>query len=676
MHEETVDMGGEVIYPSQMMQGYTAVYYGASSMDAGLSAVTRTAFMNGFNVLDEMIAANRDNGGSIYADVSARNPAPEIGVIQSRLEELFDLAVSMEGNDRAASGVNAASGAIQTMLVETVGRFEDSETRLMEHDGLVRGPLPEMDVVHVTEAMRDRMDDVKREILEIRARIETATSSLSMRIAALPQFLGRTLEDGMMKADVDAMAEQAFARLDGIVPDGMLESVVVPVLPDIAAEEVPLVDVVEVITLADTALAEYTSNLDQLSPFMDIGMAHELAVSMTESRLLDETNVDEAVDSFETRTVARHQRAVSRVATGMFDAGTVMTTQFGIALALLENDRAIEVNDYEVKLRLQNDQLRVEHVAQLVSSMTRMKELEWNMRQYALGMRIDIEKTLLALGTETARVNTAISQLNLDLARLSSQFGIDRARLALDVDARNMDKARLMIENAKIGIDTELNVFQTRMNVSKDGLDRANSTDGLTLDWAKYELLKMDAESKDDQETAGRNTQLLIAVEQEMRGLYALKSELDRAVAMYDMDSRRTRLDSDKTAVGLSIEVERLKSVVEQQGTDRRVQSVMTVFLEIMRMHANQGPLFAQAAAMQGEFNKMALGLYQAQTEFDMQMELRDAMWNLDLFNYGHQALGAIQGVNSKIGMSDFERDAAIWSIVLGAVAQAIPLLA
>ena len=669
-------MGGEVIYPSQMMQGYTAVYYGASSMDAGLSAVTRTAFMNGFNVLDEMIAANRDNGGSIYADVSARNPAPEIGVIQSRLEELFDLAVSMEGNDRAASGVNAASGAIQTMLVETVGRFEDSETRLMEHDGLVRGPLPEMDVVHVTEAMRDRMDDVKREILEIRARIETATSSLSMRIAALPQFLGRTLEDGMMKADVDAMAEQAFARLDGIVPDGMLESVVVPVLPDIAAEEVPLVDVVEVITLADTALAEYTSNLDQLSPFMDIGMAHELAVSMTESRLLDETNVDEAVDSFETRTVARHQRAVSRVATGMFDAGTVMTTQFGIALALLENDRAIEVNDYEVKLRLQNDQLRVEHVAQLVSSMTRMKELEWNMRQYALGMRIDIEKTLLALGTETARVNTAISQLNLDLARLSSQFGIDRARLALDVDARNMDKARLMIENAKIGIDTELNVFQTRMNVSKDGLDRANSTDGLTLDWAKYELLKMDAESKDDQETAGRNTQLLIAVEQEMRGLYALKSELDRAVAMYDMDSRRTRLDSDKTAVGLSIEVERLKSVVEQQGTDRRVQSVMTVFLEIMRMHANQGPLFAQATAMQGEFNKMALGLYQAQTEFDMQMELRDAMWNLDLFNYGHQALGAIQGVNSKIGMSDFERDAAIWSIVLGAVAQAIPLLA
>lgn len=79
------------------------------------------------------------------------------------------------------------------------------------------------------------------------------------------------------------------------------------------------------------------------------------ARKISEGDFYPESRVDALVDAFEERQALRFARAATRINGALQDGQAIMSTQYGMAMAQLELDRAMEVNAFDAQARLQRE---------------------------------------------------------------------------------------------------------------------------------------------------------------------------------------------------------------------------------------------------------------------------------------------------------------------------------
>lgn len=120
--------------------------------------------------------------------------------------------------------------------------------------------------------------------------------------------------------------------------------------------------------------------------------AIEDALSVVDSEYNLEPYVDDLVDAFEQRSKGAFLRNVSRVTAGMFDIRSVMTSQFGMALANMEQDRQDQLNDIDARFRLQAHKDRMVLALQVSNDMQKLRAIQLQGIQGAAGMQQEMSK--------------------------------------------------------------------------------------------------------------------------------------------------------------------------------------------------------------------------------------------------------------------------------------------
>ena len=85
-------------------------------------------------------------------------------------------------------------------------------------------------------------------------------------------------------------------------------------------------------------------------------------------------------------------RNVSRFASGMFDIGAVMTSQFGMGLAQMELDRQDQLNDMDGRLRLLAERERSETTRGFTGELARLYMAKIQEQRAGVGGQLDISR--------------------------------------------------------------------------------------------------------------------------------------------------------------------------------------------------------------------------------------------------------------------------------------------
>lgn len=117
------------------------------------------------------------------------------------------------------------------------------------------------------------------------------------------------------------------------------------------------------------------------------------------------SEIDNAVDAFEARSQAAFMRNVSRFASGMWDIGAVMTTQYGMGLASMELDRQEQLNDMDSRLRLLAERERFETSRTFTGEMARLYLTKLQEQRAGIGGQLDISRIGAALYQDQIGLN-------------------------------------------------------------------------------------------------------------------------------------------------------------------------------------------------------------------------------------------------------------------------------
>lgn len=117
------------------------------------------------------------------------------------------------------------------------------------------------------------------------------------------------------------------------------------------------------------------------------------------------SEIDNAVDAFEARSQAAFMRNVSRFASGMWDIGAVMTSQYGMGLASMELDRQEQLNDMDSRLRLLAERERFETSRTFTGEMARLYLTKLQEQRAGIGGQLDIARIGSALYQDQIGIN-------------------------------------------------------------------------------------------------------------------------------------------------------------------------------------------------------------------------------------------------------------------------------
>lgn len=129
------------------------------------------------------------------------------------------------------------------------------------------------------------------------------------------------------------------------------------------------------------------------------------------------SEIDNAVDAFEARSQAAFMRNVSRFASGMWDIGAVMTSQYGMGLASMELDRQEQLNDMDSRLRLLAERERFETSRSFTGQMAQIYLAKLQEQRAGIGGQLDISRIGAALYQDQIGINLGyeVADANWDL---------------------------------------------------------------------------------------------------------------------------------------------------------------------------------------------------------------------------------------------------------------------
>jgi hypothetical protein len=205
----------------------------------------------------------------------------------------------------------------------------------------------------------------------------------------------------------------------------------------------------------DRRLRNLESAVAEVSPSADVQSYIDDLVAKIDATLFSNTVVTNAVTAFENRGKDAFLRQVSQAASGMFDIRAVMSTQFGLTMAAMEHNRAMEVNNFEQMIRLRHHELRANLVPQLTNLITTLVEIKTRSDQSGTGLELDAARMKHEL-------DRALGQQRNDavLAMLSEQTKLIQTKLMAMMDAAriNVDQARFISVARQDEIDWNLKV--------------------------------------------------------------------------------------------------------------------------------------------------------------------------------------------------------------------------
>lgn len=123
------------------------------------------------------------------------------------------------------------------------------------------------------------------------------------------------------------------------------------------------------ITGIQTALTEYDGLVDAVDKINDWESIINKAKAKADELFPYLESIEEAVDAFDQRSAKRYKRSHAQLAGAMAEIGAINGTAFAIGMAMLEEDRMQEVNEFETNLLLQQDQQRVNFWIQATQAM-------------------------------------------------------------------------------------------------------------------------------------------------------------------------------------------------------------------------------------------------------------------------------------------------------------------
>lgn len=145
------------------------------------------------------------------------------------------------------------------------------------------------------------------------------------------------------------------------------------------------------LALVQTRYDDWATDLDAIDPsaLMTEWVGDAVTLATT---LVPTAEIDDAVNAFEARSQAAYMRNVSRFASGMFDIGAVMTSQFGMGLAQMELDRQDQLNDMDGRLRLLGERERSETARALTGQLSQIYLSKLQEQRAGIGGQLDISR--------------------------------------------------------------------------------------------------------------------------------------------------------------------------------------------------------------------------------------------------------------------------------------------
>jgi hypothetical protein len=169
----------------------------------------------------------------------------------------------------------------------------------------------------------------------------------------------------------------------------------------------------------EARIEEFVADVEGLDPGADLGEALAFALDQLNTEVITDADVSNLVDAFETRQSGAYARSATRLAAGMFDIGATMSSAFTMGLANLENDRLAEQNNYDLKLRAEMKNQRIQVGLQLQQQYIQAKNQKIAYRQSVAAMQDALSRlAITAKNDETGfDLQMAIKdrQWNLDL---------------------------------------------------------------------------------------------------------------------------------------------------------------------------------------------------------------------------------------------------------------------
>jgi len=142
---------------------------------------------------------------------------------------------------------------------------------------------------------------------------------------------------------------------------------------------------------------KFSTLVDALNPATDLEAAIDAAVTWYDTNIEDSGDeIADLVAATEAASRPEHLRAKTRVSAGFQDIRAVMTTQFGMAMASMEHERAMRLLDMEKNLTLFGRRERTQTVLNLANAYLGQSQRQIAQVQTATSMLNDLMRVKVA----------------------------------------------------------------------------------------------------------------------------------------------------------------------------------------------------------------------------------------------------------------------------------------
>jgi hypothetical protein len=138
----------------------------------------------------------------------------------------------------------------------------------------------------------------------------------------------------------------------------------------------------------DDVCQDFLDLIADLDPEDQLNAAITLATTQADTIFNTNTQIDAAVNAFDLRGQEAFQRSVSRAAAGLLGSRSVMTGMFDNTIAYMENQRQMEVNDYDAKIRLTYQDQRINYIQTTAQSMLALVQQQLAAYQTAVELKM------------------------------------------------------------------------------------------------------------------------------------------------------------------------------------------------------------------------------------------------------------------------------------------------
>lgn len=166
----------------------------------------------------------------------------------------------------------------------------------------------------------------------------------------------------------------------------------------------------DILSDIDGVCQDFLDLIADLDPEDQLNAAITLATNQADTIFNDNTQIDAAVNAFDRRGQEAFQRSVSRAAAGLLGSRSIMTGMFDNTIAYMENQRQVEVNDYDAKIRLTYQDQRINYIQSTAQSMLALVQQQLAAYQTGVELRMRTGIAHIAGKNDQITADTALDK--------------------------------------------------------------------------------------------------------------------------------------------------------------------------------------------------------------------------------------------------------------------------